>query len=193
MRFNLFLGMLAVASAVCAAPSLSRTSNDPGNAALQNLDSKDHQRSSTPSRRDETDSEAVINVRFDYNTDKEHTITVYDQLVAGIVQQVEGIVASTTKTSQVQLRNNPETKHLHGVSFFFRIGKKTYHAAAASAEDVYVVDALAPTNEPVLQKGKREWQRCSYLLLFSPRAPPEFISFAGIFCFVEMSTKLKEK
>ncbi|KAJ3723605.1 hypothetical protein DFJ43DRAFT_1091810 [Lentinula guzmanii] len=156
MRFNLVLGMLAVASAVCAAPSLSRPSNDPGNAALQNLDSKDHQRSSTPNRRDEPDSDAVITVRFDYNFDEEHTITDYDQLVTGIVQQVEGIVASKTKASQVQLKNNPETKHFHGVSFFFRIGKKTYHAAATSAEDVYVADVRAPTNEPVLQKGKQK-------------------------------------
>ncbi|KAJ3805716.1 hypothetical protein EV368DRAFT_68282 [Lentinula lateritia] len=163
MRFSRFFGILGVVSVVCAAPFTSRIRSDTAfeEDLVARFDSRTFQdrqspigswgaaTSTTPTRREDTET-GVINVVFDYNHEKEHTDTEYDNLVKEIVKNVPN-----TANAEVKFINNPNTHGFVGVSFHFSVGKKRYHAAATSSNDVYVEDVLAAGQNKVVQKGKR--------------------------------------
>ncbi|KAJ3920601.1 hypothetical protein F5877DRAFT_77020 [Lentinula edodes] len=184
IRFSHFFGVLGVVSVVCAAPFTSRIRSDTAfqEDLVARFDSKTSQDkqssieswgvaiSTTPTRREDTET-GVINVAFDYNHDKRHTNTVYDELVKKIVENVPN-----TASAQVEFINNPNTNNFVGFSFHFSFGGKRYHAAATSSNDFYVEDVQASgPNAFKLQKGKREWWRSIGLLLrFRTRRPPNY-------------------
>ncbi|KAJ3887323.1 hypothetical protein GG344DRAFT_80856 [Lentinula edodes] len=174
IRFSHFFGVLGVVSVVCAAPFTSRIRSDTAfqEDLVARFDSKTSQdiqssigswgaaTSATPTRREDTET-GVIKVVFDYNHEKMHTNTEYDELVKEIVQHVPN-----TANAQVEFINNPDTNNFVGVSFHFSVGRKRYHAAATSSDDFYVEDAQASGQNKIAQKGKREWWRSIGLLRF---------------------------
>ncbi|KAJ4471883.1 hypothetical protein C8J55DRAFT_521214 [Lentinula edodes] len=164
IRFSHFFGVLGAVSVVCAAPFTSRIRSDTAfqEDLVARFDSKTSQdiqssigswgaaTSATPTRREDTET-GVIKVVFDYNHEKMHTNTEYDELVNKIVQNVPN-----TANAQVEFINNPDTNNFVGVSFHFSVGRKRYHAAATSSNDFYVEDVQASDqNAFKLQKGKQ--------------------------------------
>ncbi|KAF8832735.1 hypothetical protein HHX47_DHR1001516 [Lentinula edodes] len=161
IRFSHFFGVLGVVSVVCAAPFTSRIRSDTvfqEDLVARSRTSQDIQSSigswgvaisTTPTRREDTET-GVINVAFDYNHDKRHTNTVYDDWVKEILQHVPD-----TANAQVEFINNPDTNHFVGCSFHFSVGRKRYHAAATSSNDFYVADAQAPGQKKIAQQGKQ--------------------------------------
>ncbi|KAJ3860437.1 hypothetical protein EV359DRAFT_67323 [Lentinula novae-zelandiae] len=162
MRFSRFFGILGVVSVVCAVPFTSRIRSDTAFqedlvARFDSKTSQDIQSSmgswgadSTLTRREDTET-GVINVAFDYNHERRHTNTEYDELVKEIVQNVPN-----TANAQVEFINNPDTNNFVGVSFHFSVGRKRYHAAATSSDDFYVEDAQAPGQNKIARKGKHK-------------------------------------